>query len=313
MEELMKKVITSSGLVLYDPVEPMTIRFDRKETEELLGKISWEDADDHCEIAHIELTSKCTRSCTYCYNPKDSDELGIDHFLDILEQLAQYGVFQITFGGGDPFCEWNKLNVLAPYAKSLGLNVCLTTNGDILYSQDSKTLEPVLESVGQINLSYHGDDSFYQNLFLGLQPKQREFGFKVGINFCCRNEYLMELERIAQVCEQKQHELILLVYKPVKDNTHHMTPHQVFLHSLQLSEKYDIRIGIDGACAARCMASRRFVDIHPNGDASLCSFKREPIGNLLVLDFDTIWAMRPRAVQCPYFEITNKVEEYGCV
>ena len=305
---MQKIILTKRGLVAYDPSVPMTVRLDREETTKLMGrKIEFDRLDDHCEIVHIEVTPNCNRSCVYCYNPKNEKGLSTASLCRIFGNLARAKVFQISFGGGEPFMRKDVFH-LAWIAKEVGLNVCATTNGDLLAKrcEDSAIFE-LLRPFGQINVSYHGDNVFFRNL--GIIAATCEIaGVKIGINFCCQDGYMDKLETVAQQAAQINAELLLLSYKPVVPALAIKGPSgsEIVMKAFELASKYKIDMGVDGSCVRQCMASMRFCDIHPNGDVSVCSFKREPIGNVLREDFRKIWVNRPKEVTCPYFKLQNK-------
>jgi len=82
-------------------------------------------------VAHIELTPRCDRSCRYCYHPGGAREMSTAQLESVTTDLAAAGVLQVTFGGGEPFLRGDVFR-LARHARSLGLGVCATTNGDRL-------------------------------------------------------------------------------------------------------------------------------------------------------------------------------------
>jgi len=111
------------------------------------------------EIVHAEVTARCNLNCAYCYVPKEQEELGLEAWKTIFKQLGDFGVFQLTFGGGEPFLRPDVCQ-LAKIADDYGLNVTVTTNGALL---DSWPLEE-LAIFRQINISYHS-----QSILQGFQ------------------------------------------------------------------------------------------------------------------------------------------------
>jgi len=297
-----KHAITRNGSVIYEPTTPMTIRLTREETMKYLGAepIRWEDRDDHCEIAHVEITSDCNRTCPYCYNPKNKKELHFDEMVTVIKNLAAAGVFQLTFGGGEPFCRRGIFR-LAAVVKETGMNLCTTTNGDLLASSIRSRFVGDIGLFGQINVSYHGDLlKFLSNLYT-IADECKERDVKLGINFCCQNIYVQDIDKIAVAAKATNAELLLLSYKSVTMDIPSYKNLDILCMAIDLANRYKINTAVDGSCVRKCFAARRFVDVHPNGDVSLCSFKREPIGNALREDFRTIWENRPKEVECPFF------------
>lgn len=53
-------VMSKEGLITYDKDKPVTIRFNRKETEDLFKrKINFDKFDNFCEVAHLEISNNC--------------------------------------------------------------------------------------------------------------------------------------------------------------------------------------------------------------------------------------------------------------
>jgi len=295
--------MTRRGALLYAKNVPMTVRMTRRETEAFMEQeYDWDQYDEHCEVVHIEVTPRCNRSCSYCYNPKDEPELNTENLMKVIDTIAAAGVFQITFGGGEPTMR-DDLTALAGYAVAKGLNVCMTTNGDNLgkLAERPSELAAQIGDYGQVNVSFHGDlDTFLFNLaMIASIGKANEV--KTGINFCCREEYLKHLDTIAKYAQTYDAELLLLSYKPVRELVPSLSGPDILKTALEMASGYKITTAVDGSCVRSCMASIKFCDVHPNGDVSVCSFKREPIGNLLEESFADIWARRPRKVTCPFF------------
>lgn len=80
-----------------------------------------------------EVTLACNLRCTHCLSssagPVDG-ELSTEEALDLVDQLAQEKVFQINFGGGEPFMRPDFLQIIdACHAK--GIMTCISTNGTL--------------------------------------------------------------------------------------------------------------------------------------------------------------------------------------
>ena len=61
------------------------------------------ELDDFAEVAHLEVAARCQLACSYCYaRDRPATELSTSQWKAIISDLASYGVFQITFGGGEP-------------------------------------------------------------------------------------------------------------------------------------------------------------------------------------------------------------------
>jgi len=272
------------------------IRLDREETESFLGRsIPFDELDDFAEVAHLEVSARCQLSCPYCYAPNgDAQELPTGGWKAVISDLAGYGVFQITFGGGEPTLREDLLE-LALHARRLGLNLCMTTNGLALPQLGPE----VLCLFNQVNVSYHGDG---ETLWRALQHLV-EHHVACGINFVATERYLPVLPAIGETAGAFGAELLLLTAKGVEGAP---LPSEVMAEARKLHEQ-GLRVAVDGlTCAGElpefCLQKKRFCTVDAAGNVLPCSFVREPLGNLLWKPFAEIWRSRGQQVPCPFVQ-----------
>jgi mycofactocin radical SAM maturase len=81
-----------------------------------------------------EITKQCNLSCIHCLSESGQDhqdELTFDQCLHVIDQLSSHRVFQLNFGGGEPFIRRDFLLILdACHRKDLV--TCISTNGTFL-------------------------------------------------------------------------------------------------------------------------------------------------------------------------------------
>lgn len=81
-----------------------------------------------------EVTNQCNLSCIHCLSGSGraaERELTFDQCLNLIDQLAEFKVFQINFGGGEPFLRRDFLSILdACHRKDLV--TCISTNGTLI-------------------------------------------------------------------------------------------------------------------------------------------------------------------------------------
>jgi hypothetical protein len=283
-----------NGLVAYEPGTATTVRLDRRETVELLRRdIPFDSLDEPCEIVHLEISNRCNLRCPYCYSGrKEGNELSTEQWKNILDGLAPYGIFQVTFGGGEPTLR-EDLKVLALHARRKGLNLCMTTNGVLLPQLGPETLC----LFNQVNISYHGDAPLAGKALAHLEAH----GVQRGINFLAACRFMAQLPLIATVAEAFDAELLLLAGKGMEDA---LPPKAVMAEARKL-HGMGVRVAVDGlTCSGElpdyCMQKRRFCDVDSVGNVMPCSFVREPMGNLLERPFAGIWRSRGRQTPCPF-------------
>jgi mycofactocin radical SAM maturase len=84
-----------------------------------------------------EVTFACNLRCRHCLSASDEpapDELTTDEALELVEQLHGAGVFQVNFGGGEPFLRPDFEQILAA-CHGRGIMTCISTNGTLLDSE----------------------------------------------------------------------------------------------------------------------------------------------------------------------------------
>ena len=278
----------------YEPRTATTVRLDRSETAELLHRdIPFDSLDEPCEIVHLEISNHCNMACPYCYvQEKDGQELATEQWKAILDDLAGYGVFQVTFGGGEPTLR-EDLKELALHARRRGLNLFMTTNGLRLPQIGPDTLC----LFNQVNVSYHGDE---QIVWKTLEHLERH-KVQRGINFVVLKPYMPALSFIVLTSDIFGAELLVLTAKGVND----ALPAEAVMAEARKLHQQGFKVAVDGlTCSAElpdyCMQKRRFCDVDSKGNVMPCSFVRTPIGNLLEKPFSEIWRFRGEQVPCPF-------------
>ena len=82
-----------------------------------------------------ELTHRCPLQCPYCSNPLELDrggtELTTEEWKKVLTELAEIGVLQIHFSGGEPTAR-KDLVELVQHASDVGLYTNLITSAVLL-------------------------------------------------------------------------------------------------------------------------------------------------------------------------------------
>ncbi len=92
-----------------------------------------------------EITEACNLDCSHCLSAglraERRGELNFGQCRALLDELAEMQVFQINFGGGEPFLRDDFLDILR-YAHRLGITACVSTNGTVL---SGRVLDELLE------------------------------------------------------------------------------------------------------------------------------------------------------------------------
>jgi mycofactocin biosynthetic radical S-adenosylmethionine protein MftC len=92
-----------------------------------------------------EITEACNLECAHCLSAElraaGNGELSFEQCRDLLDELARMQVFQVNFGGGEPFLRDDFLDILR-HAHGLGITTCVSTNGTVL---DDALVDALLE------------------------------------------------------------------------------------------------------------------------------------------------------------------------
>jgi MoaA/NifB/PqqE/SkfB family radical SAM enzyme len=102
---------------------------------------------------HIDVTYRCNERCVHCYlDHDDHGEMTTQEIKDVLDQLAEAGVFFLVFSGGEVFMRRDFLE-LVEHARKLQFNVKVKTNGVMIHEAEAKRLREL--GVEQMQLSVY--------------------------------------------------------------------------------------------------------------------------------------------------------------
>ncbi|MCP4590664.1 MAG: radical SAM protein [bacterium] len=123
---------------------------------------------------YIQNTERCNLGCVYCFNQeerahftKDHPEMTTEQLKWAIDQIADFGIPQINFCGGEPTLRDDLLEVAA-HARDRGRLVCLVTNGredgDEFLAAAADLFDVVWVSIDshrrEINDRHRGKDSY---------------------------------------------------------------------------------------------------------------------------------------------------------
>lgn len=289
--------MSKNGLILYEPEIPLTIRLDQNETDETIGrKMDYSKYDEVCEVAHLEISNKCNMKCDYCYVQDKNKGTGLTTagWRIIIYNLAKAGIFQVSFGGGEPTLR-KDLFKLARHVQMAGMNLAMTTNGTKLTKLNPKLLKKYFK---QINISWHDNPEVVESALSFLAKN----GIKRGINYCYSKQMAKANDTVKFLADQYDAEMLYLVYKPViKDTRNQISGEDVYKVAKEAANE-GLKVAVDGPCVNRCMMKKKFIDVDSHGFVYPCSFVRKPLGNLLNSNFIDIWKNRGEQDKCPFVE-----------
>jgi radical SAM protein with 4Fe4S-binding SPASM domain len=115
-----------------------------------------------------DFTHKCNLNCKHCYSDSGTasqKELGTKEALDVVDQLADFGVTALAFSGGEPLTRKDFLEV-ANHAVKRGLYVSVATNGTLLNKENVKKLKQA--KINYVEVSIDGATAQTHDSFRGM-------------------------------------------------------------------------------------------------------------------------------------------------
>ena len=105
-------------------------------------------------VACIEVSYLCNAKCIFCNRwklapKKASEELTTKELIHLVKDLKSLGIKHINFSGGEPLLRKDILKI-ADYAKSLGINTMVNTNGLLI---NENNIKGIARSFNRITVS----------------------------------------------------------------------------------------------------------------------------------------------------------------
>jgi PqqA peptide cyclase len=157
-----------------------------------------------------ELTHRCPLQCPYCSNPIELDrarsELTTEEWKKVLSELAELGVLQVHFSGGEPAAR-KDLVELVKHANDVGLYTNLITSAVLLTRE--KLAELADAGLSHVQISFQGSEAASADRVAGLKDAQskkievakwtRELDLPLTVNAVMHRQNLHQLPDIIQM------------------------------------------------------------------------------------------------------------------
>jgi radical SAM protein with 4Fe4S-binding SPASM domain len=158
-------------------------------------------------LVWFEITRKCNLTCPHCYidagHPRDG-ELATREILHLLEEMAQMGVWAVTFTGGEPTLHADFAK-LVQFAHSQGLLVGVATNGMFLSDAllDQLPREGVIISVSCDNLHIMNPRDVTSDFKVAARAalRSQQMGFMANI---MTNTHKRNIDQVEELLEWAQ-------------------------------------------------------------------------------------------------------------
>jgi pyrroloquinoline quinone biosynthesis protein E len=158
----------------------------------------------------LEVTHRCPLQCPYCSNPVELDragkELSTDEWKKVLSELAEIGVLQVHFSGGEPTAR-KDLVELVKHASDAGLYTNLITSAVLLTR--AKLAELADAGLCHVQISFQGTEQDLADRVAGYKGAHhkkievakwtRELDLPLTVNAVMHRQNLHQLPDIIQM------------------------------------------------------------------------------------------------------------------
>lgn len=283
------------------------------------------------------LTKRCNLTCTHCYNYDHDEspaarkgELTREESLALLDRLADSGVVQINFLGGEVLTvPW--LVDLAARAHEHGIGVGIATNGTLVTEAKAEAMRAA--SVGEVQISFDGTREAHDRIrgagafdraLRGLRlirasgiPTKIAFTLMASNHHCLPD--LVALARAEEVAYFKLHgyipsgrsaaelaeipsaEVVREAIARLREEEHAsggrlQVDFPCYTGHLGERARGNWRVG-EKATRLSCGAGDTRGVIWEDGSVGACDFIRDPVGDLRTQSFREIWTAGHEAIE----------------
>lgn len=213
------------------------------------------------ELLSIELTNKCSKACSFCYNAsnvKASVSWNANKLIDFINDCVDNDVKVISFGGGEPLEYPELIEVLE---KTKGIKT-LTTNGLLL---NTSFIDTFKRTLSKVQLSIHFPSDVDRVIKQALELNKQ--GLTCGVNLLVRASNTSNTW-IKEAVKKLQDFNIPIIYLPMRVFDDEPTPEQV--HAIANTTVFE-----SVQCLTGCVKSERFASIDFNHKVGWCSYTSE--------------------------------------
>jgi mycofactocin biosynthetic radical S-adenosylmethionine protein MftC len=267
-----------------------------------------------------EITRKCNLHCRHCLSAdlmeQCEGELDLASCRRFIDELDRMDVFQINFGGGEPFLRSDFLDIL-DYAHARGITTCVSTNGTLvdetlagrLAGMDYLYIQVSLDgATAATNDPIRGKGTFDRSIS-GLETLVRR-GFpthRLSTNTVVTAVNFREIIQIHELGRRYGVKTRLSRFRPSGNarrmwQEYHLDKEQLAELSAFLGAHKDVLTGDSffsitaedrrGLGLNMCGAAKMTCSVTPDGNVYPCAFLQEPrfrSGNITQESLEFIW------------------------
>lgn len=265
-----------------------------------------------------EITSRCNLRCRHCLSADLMDachrELDFEESRRFIDSLDRMEVFQVNFGGGEPFLREDFLDIL-DYAHEKQITTCVSTNGTMvdealasrLAGMDYMYIQVSLDgAAADANDAIRGKGTF-ERVISGIEALNRHGFPNLSINTVVMRSNFREILRIYELGRTYGAKTRLSRFRPsgnarrvweeyrldrsqLEELSQFLSAHKDVLtgdsfFSITARDRRELGLNMCGAAKMTC-------SVAPDGTVYPCAFLQDPrfrAGNILDESLESIW------------------------
>lgn len=140
-------------------------------------------------VVQFGITNECNLACSFCSRDREAEsDWTADQAFQILADLANLGVLEVAFGGGEPWAFPGFSDLVRRLYDNTPLAISFTTNGLAL---TPRRLEAIRGRFGQCRLSLYDDNDWHRRVAMLADADVR-----FGVNYLVTPQRLAEFEAV---------------------------------------------------------------------------------------------------------------------
>ena len=193
-------------------VEPSDVLRYGRSSAELPSHLLQFSADKK-PVVVWNMTQRCNLRCLHCYSRSENieygNELRTEEGIELIDDLARFGVPVILFSGGEPLMR-RDFPLLASHARERGMRVVLSTNGTLIDREMARVLREIdlsyvgvsLDGMRETNDRFRGVKGAFDAALRGIRNCQME-GIKVGLRFTINKKNVSDVPLIFDLLKEE--------------------------------------------------------------------------------------------------------------